>query len=467
MLSALFSVIKSNKVTDSTRTIEEIIESRGFKCEVHKVTTNDGYILTVHRIVNPLNENRIKRPILCWHAFAANSSHFVINSEENSRAKAPPANAEDAIDPYLVDDALGFALANGGHDVWLGNSRGSKYSLEHEVLDYETDPEFWDFGIDEQVDKDLPATIAHIIRTTRHKSIGYVGLSQGTTLMFALLASQRHYNHIIRPFVALGPVVSSHYVAHFFPRIIKQAVLGPLISGLNSVPPGPMLPVDLDEYTKIPFVGHRFENVMNYISKLNNNISYTNDLKRHKLSVIAGHQGCHLSRKNMAHSLQIHLSNRLEKFDYGQGINLGKYGSLEPPLYKLQNIKNQFIAIIYAPNDAMVKDKDLARLRRKLQVPLFDDYEIPNRKYNHLDFILGNKLGYYVNARVLKIIQQVQHIENKMADQGVSPSSPEIKDMDDSWVITEEQNGSRGSSARSSKKKIIRAPTDLKIMIKE
>ena len=27
----------------------EIIEAAGFRCEVHKVTTEDGYILTMHR----------------------------------------------------------------------------------------------------------------------------------------------------------------------------------------------------------------------------------------------------------------------------------------------------------------------------------------------------------------------------------------------------------------------------------
>lgn len=30
-----------------------IIASRGFVCETHKVVTPDGYILTMHRVVNP------------------------------------------------------------------------------------------------------------------------------------------------------------------------------------------------------------------------------------------------------------------------------------------------------------------------------------------------------------------------------------------------------------------------------
>lgn len=40
-------------------------------------------------------------------------------------------------------------------------------------------------------------------------AIGYVGHSQGTTLMFALLASQPEtYSTLIRPFVALAPAVA-------------------------------------------------------------------------------------------------------------------------------------------------------------------------------------------------------------------------------------------------------------------
>ena len=54
----------------------------------------------------------------------------------------------DSSDTFIInyeDKAMGFVLANRGYDVWLGNVRGNKHSLEH-VKFSRKDKEFWNFS---------------------------------------------------------------------------------------------------------------------------------------------------------------------------------------------------------------------------------------------------------------------------------------------------------------------------------
>jgi len=48
----------------------------------------------------------------------------------------------------------------------MGNSRGNKYSLGHESLNYEHDDKYWEFSFTEMGDFDSPAFIDYIIENT-------------------------------------------------------------------------------------------------------------------------------------------------------------------------------------------------------------------------------------------------------------------------------------------------------------
>mmetsp|Transcript_14588 Transcript_14588/g.14214 ORF Transcript_14588/g.14214 Transcript_14588/m.14214 type:complete len:80 (-) Transcript_14588:678-917(-) len=78
-------------------------------------------------------------------------------------------------------------LAEAGYDVWFANSRGNKYSLQH-VSMTASDDLYWEFSFEESANYDLPAIVTYILNATQAEKIGYVGYSQGATILIAALS---------------------------------------------------------------------------------------------------------------------------------------------------------------------------------------------------------------------------------------------------------------------------------------
>lgn len=103
--------------------------------------------------------------------------------------------------------APAFQLVRAGYDVWLGNQRGIKYSLDHKILDSTKDREYWEFSFTEMGKYDLPAQINFVRDHTGVDKLSYVGHSQGTSQMFyAISENQSYWEERINLFVALAPV---------------------------------------------------------------------------------------------------------------------------------------------------------------------------------------------------------------------------------------------------------------------
>jgi lysosomal acid lipase/cholesteryl ester hydrolase len=89
-------------------------------------------------------------------------------------------------------ESLGFKLVDLGFDVWLNNSRGNRYSRDHQFLDILSKdtslPEirsqhrrFWDFSFHELGVYDQPALMKFVIRETGVSKVSVICHSQGFT----------------------------------------------------------------------------------------------------------------------------------------------------------------------------------------------------------------------------------------------------------------------------------------------
>ena len=363
---------------DSQRTVPEIIESRGFRSESYSVNTEDGYILALHRIINPFakRHNIDTYPVLLAHGIGAHSGHWLINSDDGHlepiRDLAGITNGKKGKNEKThkqISNNLGFLLANMGYDVWLLNWRGSKYSMRHKKLN-PRDTKFWDFTVDEMVDYDLPAFIDFIMEKTKKETLGYIGMGQGSNAMFGLLSTNSDYNAKIKPFVAIAPSIKLSNASRIpvpfvkvsvpLPGLLKNPILRVADIALRSTSPGP-LPL-LNTFGKmIAYVGSG--NMFQYhLSRLMNLISSSfveADVNQDRLTVYAAQTHLCLSKKNAAHLLQTMVYNEFSRFDAGDSENEKMYGDVDPPCYELKNITNRTVAIIHCKHDQYTSTRDI------------------------------------------------------------------------------------------------------------
>ncbi|XP_046917071.2 lipase member J [Dermatophagoides farinae] len=398
-------------VADVDRDIFQIILSRGFQYQQHFVTTEDGYILQLIRIVNPFINDRRQRndnlkPIVLFHGFQCTGSFWLItmagrlmndgnyyefDAEEDGHRQH--FNDTEAVG---VGNTIGFVLASRGFDVWVVNYRGSIYSNNHIKFNTKSRA-YWSFSIDEMALIDLPAIIDYVTEKTNHTSIGYIGHSQGNFIMLALLSTRPEYSRRIRPYIALSPV--------FYTDQLKTPLrfYGPLKEVLRSHPTRVPFGMEIRKtYTEIcmnPNTQNFCYNVYHYFLG-----GHRHNLNMRRMNVYLANVPMGSSSWNVAHFFQMFEHGQPSRFDYGALINLRKYGSLTPPIYDAGRINSTDMAFIYLANDYFNSLTNVDKLKSKLKVNLIDDYLVPDQSWGHMDLVWSKYSGRLVNQRILDIL---------------------------------------------------------------
>ncbi|XP_022711764.1 gastric triacylglycerol lipase-like isoform X2 [Varroa jacobsoni] len=361
-----------------------MIKSYGYPAELHRVVTADGYVLEIHRI--PGRRGSVSVPVVIQHGLFSSTADFLSNR--------PPRNL-----PCLLWDH--------DYDVWLSNTRGNMYARSH--IKYKLDdPRFWDFYVDDFARFDLPAVISYVQRETGYTRIHYIGHSQGTQSMFALLSTRPAFAQNLRMFSAMAPVAS---IAHVTSPLTKSIPFFSLVKALH--PNGRVRTTRLNKYGTLCQISRRSQRVCAYVT----DIIYGPNRKsqdRQRSDVYYSHFPQDVSIKNSEHLKQLNSRVGFRMFDYGPEINLRKYGTAVPPSYPLSRIRNVRISLYFAQNDNLVEKRDADFLLKSLQPSvLYDVYTIPkDPQFTHNDFQWGTRSLEYVWGRMIKNMENVDQLES-------------------------------------------------------
>ncbi|ERL92854.1 lipase 3 isoform X1 [Dendroctonus ponderosae] len=368
--------------------ITQLLKNYNYTVEAHDVVTEDGYILTAHRVPygrNGAGKEVPNRPVaLLGHCLACSSIDWVWQGPNNS---------------------LALMLADAGYDVWLVNNRGNVHSMRHQTLST-SDAKFWDFSFHEKGYYDLPAIVDYILDFAQVDNITYVGHSQGTTASLVLTTSRPEYNDKFNLMVLFSPIV---YLDHMSsPSVRFLAKYFSLIKAASTV-----LNVHGIPYT--PAINILAETICNEDSSLQGFCIFLiqlfagfdyNQVDRSKLAVYLSNTPNGISIKDMEHFIQLVYSGEFRQFDFGSDLaNLLHYKTAQPPSYDFKNLKAP-LGVYYAKNDFLATVTDVERFLAQLSHDTLETYLIDYDFFNHLDFVTAKDAKSLLYDRVVRLIDQ-------------------------------------------------------------
>ncbi|KAL3082867.1 hypothetical protein niasHS_010669 [Heterodera schachtii] len=371
----VFFVSSVDRLPEESLTTPELITYWGYPVEVHTVTTEDGYVLQLHRIPYGRSGNghsavpSSPRPVFfLQHGLIASSADWVTN---------------------LPSQSLAFILADAGFDVWMGNVRGNFYSDAH-INCTKLEKKFWEFTWDEMAFKDLPAMVEKSLKISGQPFLYYVGHSQGTSIIFAKLASENEtFAKKIRKVFALAPVASVKnidgliaFLGRYFGRNLWALRF---VFGTHDFLPHNWMSI---MFAKI-ICGMSWRNV------LCENVAFqiagpeSNQMNQSRLMVYAEHIPAGTSTWNIIHWAQMRNSGKMQMFDFGdKRINRKHYGQDSPPLYNLSRISVP-IYLYYSDTDWLADARDIEETILRSVRPQFIKRALKVTNFNHFDFVWG------------------------------------------------------------------------------
>ncbi|XP_023936767.2 lipase 3-like [Bicyclus anynana] len=365
--------ISNNINEDATLDLPELVRKYNYPFEEHFVTTEDGYILGLHRIPHGRDSNNRpgnKPVVFLMHGLLSSSADFIVMGPGSG---------------------LGYILAEEGYDVWMGNARGNYYSRRNVRLNPDSilSNAFWEFSWDEIGDMDLPASIDYVLQRTGHSALHYVGFSQGTTTFFVMGSLRPEYNRKIISMHAMAPIAfmgnnSSPLLQALAPharRIEEMAARRGIAEFMPKMPIFTTIGKEfcVDGAPTQPLCSDAMFFIAGQSGEGQHNATM--------LPVILGHYPAGVALRQIAHYGQSIASGEFKRYDHGPVTNRRRYGTATPPRYNLSKISAP-VYLHYSETDPLGDIKDVERLFTELG-NLAGRIRVPMRVFSHVDFIWG------------------------------------------------------------------------------
>ncbi|XP_023636867.1 triacylglycerol lipase 2 isoform X2 [Capsella rubella] len=283
-----------------------------------------------------------------------------------------------------ADQNLPLILADQGFDVWMGNTRGTRFSRRHKNLD-PSERAFWNWTWDELVSYDLPAMFDHIHSLTGQK-IHYLGHSLGTLIGFASF-SEKGLVDKVRSAAMLSPIA---YLSHMT-TVIGDIAARSFIAEATSI-------IGLAEFNpKSGIVGGFIKAIClkagvdcyDLISVITGKNCCLN---ASTIDLFLANEPQSTSTKNMIHLSQTVRDKELRKYNYGSSDrNIQHYGQAVPPGYNISAIPHDLpLFFSYGGLDRLADVKDVEFLLDQFKFHDVNKMSVQFVKdYAHADFIMG------------------------------------------------------------------------------
>jgi pimeloyl-ACP methyl ester carboxylesterase len=236
----------------------------GLDCETFHVQTEDGFIIELWHLYNPLTYT--PKPTASRSANSPDIMFSIppLDANPPNGSKYPTLFIHGLLQSAGAccctdEHSLAFYFAKSGLDVWLGNNRCG-FHPKHTLLQ-PSDPRMWAWNIRQMGVMDLPALIARVLSETEYPQLALVAHSQGTTETLVALAKEQRPEIgrrisvacLLAPAAYAGPLIEKMYFK--FMRVISPAMFR-VIFGIHS-----FIPIMMDCHR---FLHRRFYGFMGY-----------------------------------------------------------------------------------------------------------------------------------------------------------------------------------------------------------